>query len=309
MLSFAAKINDEKPADTYQNTVTMSVVSSPLQTTLTDIANMQDMTTSICEASSMYETKQLKDVRDGKYYWVTKLADNKCWMTQNLDLSKSKTLTSADSDVTSNYTPIYDTATIVDKTTILANNTGQRSWSLGNYRIINPTVSSDCGYKKSSAADCTSQFIAYNTPTLANNDENAHYILGNHYQWNTATAGTGGAIASGQAEGSICPKGWRLPESNATTAGSFGGFINADLIGTDVAKLTSAPYYFVRNGLVAQDENYLFRVAGSEGDYWSSTPAANGSGAYYLVFGGDSTIYPSINNNRSYGFSVRCIAR
>lgn len=31
MLSFAAKINNEKPSDTYQNTVTMSVVSSPYQ--------------------------------------------------------------------------------------------------------------------------------------------------------------------------------------------------------------------------------------------------------------------------------------
>ena len=312
MLSFAANIGADKPAGTYTNSVTMSVVSSPLEVSNEfGIDTMQEMTSSVCAGVAAGTTDQLRDTRDGKYYWVSKLADGKCWMTQNLDLdlSTSTALTPATSDVSTNWTPGYSTATQATSSTILADNTGQRSWSLGNYRITNPTTSNDCGYPKNDASQCTAQFTAYTTPTTQNKDANAHYILGNHYQWNAATAGTGGTISSGQATSSICPKGWKLPESNSTAVGSFGGLINAGSIGTDVAKLTSAPYYFVRGGDVNQNTSALFVYAGNYGYYWSSTPVSNGTNAYILLFGTTTSIYPSNNNVRQYGFSVRCIAR
>ena len=47
---------------------------------------MQEMTSEVCASTATGVSAQLKDVRDNKYYWVTKLADGKCWMTQNLDL-------------------------------------------------------------------------------------------------------------------------------------------------------------------------------------------------------------------------------
>ena len=312
MLSFAANIGADKPAGTYTNSVTMSVVSSPLEVSNEfGIDTMQEMTSSVCAGVAAGTTDQLRDTRDGKYYWVSKLADGKCWMTQNLDLdlSTSTALTPATSDVSTNWTPGYSTATQATSSTILADNTGQRSWSLGNYRITNPTTSNDCGYPKNDASQCTAQFTAYTTPTTQNKDANAHYILGNHYQWNAATAGTGGTISSGQATSSICPKGWKLPESNSTAVGSFGGLINAGSIGTDVAKLTSAPYYFVRGGDVNQSTRYLFEDAGNGGYYWSSTPRSNGSSAYFLTFGSTDFITPSNNATRRFGFSVRCIAR
>ncbi len=85
MLSFAANIGVDKPTGTYTNQAVLSVVSSPLKTAgLTSLANMQDMSSGVCAASLEGDSKQLKDIRDGKYYWVTKLADGKCWMTQNL---------------------------------------------------------------------------------------------------------------------------------------------------------------------------------------------------------------------------------
>ena len=65
---------------------------------------MQDMTTGICEAVSLVdeatETK-LVDVRDNKLYYVTKLQDGHCWMTQNLDLDldSSVALTSETTDL------------------------------------------------------------------------------------------------------------------------------------------------------------------------------------------------------------------
>ena len=90
---------------------------------LSSIANMQDMTPEVCAATTTpnrtattldtdgshagdpnyVPTKTLTDIRDNNTYTVSKLADGKCWMTQNLRIA-GKTLTSADSDVTANYT-------------------------------------------------------------------------------------------------------------------------------------------------------------------------------------------------------------
>lgn len=308
-LSFAANIGADKPAGTYTNSVTMSVVSSPLEIVgLTSLANMQDMTTAVCAASKSGDTAQLKDARDGKYYWVGKLTDGKCWMTQNLDLdlSTSKALTPSDSDVTVNWTPGYTTATSATSSTILASDTGQRSWNLGDYRIINPTTASSFGSGKNSAANCSSQFTAYATPVVADGDENAHYILGNHYQWNAVTAGTGGTISSGQAAGSICPKGWRLPTSGAS--GEFQVLVSAGNLGTFVANLNRAPYYFVRGGSVDQGSN-LFIYAGMNGTYWSSTPVSGSANNSYNLYFDANHFVVSATDARQGGRSVRCIAR
>ena len=70
---------------------------------LDNIANMQDMTPEICAKAQTHQTATLRDTRDGNTYTVAKLRDGKCWMTQNLRII-NKTLTPADSDVTSNYT-------------------------------------------------------------------------------------------------------------------------------------------------------------------------------------------------------------
>ncbi len=327
-LSFAAHIGNDKPADTYENEITLSVVSSPLEVVgLKGIASMQEMTPEICEASEVGDTKQLVDLRDDKSYWVKKMPDNGCWMVQNLDLDLGSSWPDArlsDYDVASTaYKPVA-TATIANAATVSNVNTGTRSWSLGDYVIINPESSSDCGSSKSSFAECPQQFsnIAGQTAstnpdfyvqngkkTAAGGEYDAHYLVGNHYQWNTATAGTGGTIISGQANGSICPKGWKLPESNVATAGSFGGLINAGSIDTDVAKLTSAPYYFVRSGYIQQTTDSLFYSAGDRGRYWSSTPNSSNSNAYNLYFAGTATVSPSTGSSRYYGNSIRCIAR
>ena len=87
------------------------------------ISTMQQMSTDICSATTTPKkesttldtdgshhgdpnyvpTKTLTDTRDNNTYTVSKLADGKCWMTQNLRII-NKTITPADSDVTSNYT-------------------------------------------------------------------------------------------------------------------------------------------------------------------------------------------------------------
>lgn len=130
LLSFAAKIGNTKPADTYENEVTLSVVSSPLEVSnVFGIETMQEMTSKICESvptptaftetgeiNADVPTAQLIDSRDGKSYWVAKLADGNCWMTQNLALDLDREtlpLNSASSDVSvgagAGYSPTHYT--------------------------------------------------------------------------------------------------------------------------------------------------------------------------------------------------------
>ena len=54
------------------------------QRTLMNIKYMQQMSDQICTNTKENKTKQLIGIRDGKSYWVTKLKDGNCWMTQNL---------------------------------------------------------------------------------------------------------------------------------------------------------------------------------------------------------------------------------
>ena len=48
------------------------------------ITTMQQMTADICKNAKENDSAQLTDTRDNKKYWVTKLKDGNCWMTQNL---------------------------------------------------------------------------------------------------------------------------------------------------------------------------------------------------------------------------------
>ena len=84
----------------------------------------------------------LSDIRDNKSYTVRKLADGRCWMTDNLYLVKTMTLTSANSNVTSNYaiTGISGTAAMADGK---AYDTGNTSY--GAYYTWNTAVAGGAG--------------------------------------------------------------------------------------------------------------------------------------------------------------------
>lgn len=176
---------------------------------LLDIVNMQDMTPEVCAKSAEGDTKRLVDTRDGKMYWVAKLADGNCWMTQNLDLdlSTSKTLTSADTNIPSNWTPKTSTTTTIsgyNSDTGKSYNPGDKYYE-GSYSASDPTT--------------------------------MHYHVGNYYQWSAATAGYTGTSQSTQ---SICPKGWTLPSQS-----QFQQLINSGLSGSN---FMNAPYYLLRGG-------------------------------------------------------------
>ncbi len=251
---------------------------------LSSLTNMTDLTPKICTDSPENDTKQLKDTRDNKTYWVTKLKDGNCWMTQNLDYNDpNSTKVSAPSgwtNTSATYRAYYDP---------------------GNYYYTNPSSWTACSNNGTGPSACTSS--GWST------SGDVHYHVGNYYSYVAATNGTGTSASSdgANASSSICPSGWKLPTSKVTTKGSFGGLTSAYGINSDATGATAlrnSPMYFIPGGLV-NSGNLL--SAGSYGYYWSST-AYNSDGAYYLYFNSGG-VYPSDYNNRYFGLSVRCLVQ
>ena len=124
---FGVKADTTLPSGAYEKNVVFTAIAHANppkpQKTIHSISAMQQMTPAICTATTTplatatqldtdgshhggpnyVPTKTLTDTRDNNTYTVSKLADGKCWMTQNLRIA-GKTLTPDDSDVTSNYT-------------------------------------------------------------------------------------------------------------------------------------------------------------------------------------------------------------
>ena len=290
---------------------------------------MQDMTPGGCAISNEGDTKRLIDKRDGKYYWVAKLADGNCWMTQNLDLDlDGRTLTPDDSDVSSDWN--FDTgAADTGGGWYTAANQGSgsgstddddniQSWDLGEYVWKTPNNSGFCypntnfsHYSCSSYWQSTSGMTAMTElrtdgVAVSGDTYDAHYLVGNYYSWPAATAGSGNDTAySGIAADSICPAGWRLPTHTGT--GSFSRLISAYDIGdnaTGGTVIVGAPLYFVRGSSVSPGHN--LGNAGREGGYWSNHGYTT-SYAYGLDFD-SSGVNASYYDRRFYAYSVRCVA-
>ena len=273
-----------------------------------------------CDSLAQGATTALTDERDGNTYAVAKLADNKCWMIENLRL--------ADKD--SNYNDINLSSTNTHNPSLPLNN----SWYYMNQQdtlttsnhlsttsdptSTNPdtawcmTNSSDC-YDQSMLATNNTTFFTNNT-TSSYDAESDVYSYGNYYNWYSATAGHGkyGSSygSSYTAPGDICPAGWHLPTGKDAT-GDFGvldiaiGGTGADQSTTEASNRWRAyPNNFVYSGNVPGSS---INDRNSYGYYWSSS-ASNDIGAYLLRFGIFS-VYPGAHGFTKYsGRVVRCVA-
>ena len=204
-------------------------------------------------------------------------------MTQNLRIGTSAiTLTSADSDVSSNFT-IPASAIQISGTTDWGYNEA-RVYNSGNTWIAPTSQGNNATVNTAGTPPSQSQYV------------------GNYYNWYTATAGSGTqTIASGNATHSICPKGWRLPLSSDFTV-----LTNALGAGNNAAGswiMQSSPNYFILSGYYDKG----LRTLGSGGG-WTSSTASRVEHSYYLSF---TTSSVSLQDGlyRAYGFSVRCVAR
>ena len=325
-LAFGANVTNDLAPDSYSGTVVVSVVANPAEvSSLTELTFMQDISPAVCQNSPAGATKQLTDTRDGKKYWVAKLEDGNCWMLQNLDLdlAPARPLTPADSDVSRVWTP--DTAT---STTIFNSNdeTATLSYDPGLYLKSNPTAFNEYCTSSTSLADPSCQSagfvdvsnrIAATTPDaelLTDQTYDAHYLVGNYYQWNAATAGTGVTTTAATAESdadapdSICPRGWQLPVAGPddnTTSGSFYELLGHYDLTTSShnGAIASSPLYLQYSGYIYQGQIYQ---AGYTGRYWSSTVSPANHIAYSLYF--SNSVAPTDYYFYFNGFPVRCLA-
>ena len=349
-LAFGAKIGTDLPTGEYTNKVVVSVIANPeTVTSLTQLTYMQEMTGDICKTSPEHAEKQLIDDRDGNSYFVTKMKDGNCWMTQNLALNIDSTNGVLASNATgtgtfewkgagdgTNNLPKTTETTVPAAVSGGGSQTDTRSWNLGKYVLSNPSDGTSCTVNTGESISKCTRFIdvsdssvwkptfqatkdasgnitAYD-PTAHTYD--AHYLIGNYYQFNTATAGTGAAVTTdgANAAASICPSGtggnWVLPLSgtmNNNVSGSFYNLLikyNAASGAEGASNIISLPLAFVRSGYVNLNAGMAYGV--SRYLYGWSRAAESLAGAYSLGVN-PTEVYPSANNYRWNGFPLRCL--
>lgn len=312
---------------------------------------MQDMNSGICAVVELLDSSiQAVDIRDNKVYWITKLRDGKCWMTQNLDLDldSSVTYTHADTDLgwgsdtaTTSWTPANatiklnaDGKTFSSLGTTDADNNVPKSLDVGDYYYAGfdgtnllPSVTTNY---LTIAKDSNGDVINSNNnrvyfsidPNRVNGGTHEH--LGNYYNWSAAVASndTSGYTSStydnidNNPQNSICPAGWRLPTislegpsyTEVETKNELARLVylyNGDSYEINSsAKLEPSPLFFARGGYVERDR---LRFTGNYGYYWSSTVSDSSNAA--LLYFSNTVVRPSINGDRYFGRSVRCVAR
>ncbi|MBR0467993.1 hypothetical protein IJJ53_03805 [Candidatus Saccharibacteria bacterium] len=253
------------------------------------------------------ESVQAIDIRDGRQYWVTRLADGHIWMTQNLDLDldPAKPLTSNNTDLTDHsLTGAYADDYNYDP------NTGITTWTPERKTIDfqNTTVT---GWTN----DNSNPYSANKTDST----ETGHASLGNYYNWTAAIASNNSSSLTqdtlnniaNNPKNSICPKGWRLPtisSQSETGSGSTNEFArlnylyNGNKTDTD-AGLISQPVYFRKAGNIWSTSYANLNTVSHN---WSST-YYNSTKAYEFYF--LSSEVGKQNLDRVLGFSVRCVAR
>ena len=269
---------------------------------------MQDMDSGICGSVTGYDeptTAKLVDIRDNKLYYVTKLKDGNCWMTQNLALDLET--------IPTNVAPL------TSENTDLNDNSLSGAYKLG-YTYENNTLTwKPANATRSFTSTSVSGWTKSNTaPSSARKTDGilaGHTATGNYYNWSAAIASNSSGSywsdtyndVSKNPQNSICPKGWRLPTISSVAANNEFAKLNNLYNGgstTDGASLSSFPLFLVLAGFTAPN---LYQLS-TRGYYYSST-VTNSSTSYYMNFYNNAVVPNANTNNRSDGFSLRCLAR
>ncbi len=269
------------------------------------------------------------DLRDGKSYWIAKLGDSKCWMTQNLDfnLTSGVALNSTTSDLkvindqegyynaASGYSTsdgvIYWTpnrSTTNSLSNMLHSATAQASFDSGNWYWT------DTWYDSSNASaedflDPNYSGTHFSTTPFQGNGLHGH--VGNYYNYTAAVAmnSTSSEYYSDRMPNSICPAGWQLPNvheedwnlDDFTNLWNKYG-ISMGSISSDVA-LTAAPFYLVRGSDIY---NKNLEEGGKTGYYFTNGPDSSLAGGIYFYTGWLS--YGNDWYTKYEAASVRCIS-
>ena len=287
--------------------------TEPIYPFMQDVANWSNT-----RLPNVGNSIQAIDQRDGKKYWVTRLADGNVWMTQNLDfnINSNTILNSTTTDLNAIYNSStgqyaeYDTG-YTESNNIIYWTPASTAITIGfqNTGPVTGWINSNTEPYSASKTDST---------------ETGHASLGNYYNWTAAIASNNSSSLtqntlsdiSKNPKNSICPKGWRLPtisNQSEIISGSTNEFARLNYIynsnsSTTDSGLITSPLYFVKSGNVYVGNLGQFGIRGS---YWSSTPGGVDAGqikSYFLEFE-SSKVQTAGSYYRVNGRSVRCVAR
>ena len=247
------------------------------------VGNMQNWTG--CDNLNINDVTALRDIRDNQVYAVAKLADGNCWMIENLRLD----FTTAD---------------------VTTSNTDNPSADFISTNIANIKNGTDTQFWKQSTRFIKE--LSFDPSDISGGT----YGYGVKYNWYTAVAGTVNG-SSDTGTGSICPKGWGLPDFiypekmdyvNLVTKSSgtnmefddeqYGEYVNSAESSIDIRS------YPINNVYAGYNYRYYMqRYRDYQGLYWSSNRTT------LLI--DYNMIIPNVSGDvgsPEAGQSIRCIA-
>ena len=290
---------------------------------------MQDGTSAICASVGTGQTGTLIDTRDSQIYSVGKLADNRCWMIENLNLAGGTALSAGDTDVTSEYIDGFATGGNLTKT--------------GNAIILPASATKNSDNNKLTDS---SQFSDDSNAYVFNSNNKTNCGVGgqntpcySYYSYIAATLGgkqADGATAETRdgynAAASICPKNWKLPTSTTSNARpttnsnwktgdwyalatAYGVNLKNSYRNYDPNSDALVPNIFYDKAGPGATPNFLVAgyyssgsfYDGDRGRYWSATLSSSAF-AYTFVFSSDSgAVNLAYSDGYGFGHVVRCL--
>ena len=278
-----------------------------------------------CASMSTGDILALADERDDNVYMVAKLADDRCWMTENLRLvlgsagtdENDKTIVGAVSVIDGSVSALNILNTNNPSTDFLHASDFHDEWQQytreNSYEKINfGTTNLDRSVEAS--------YNGIATYGWGIHQESSWYSYGVMYDWYAATAGRGLVVNrnySDAVSGDICPSGWHL--SLGTSNGEIAN------LKTNVTSLTEFPNNFTYSGIYYTNGDKtssssstssslsVYSAAmyrGEQGYYWLSNPASVGTSGYAsgAVYYTRNTGYEGLGSmDRLRAAAVRCL--
>lgn len=296
-LTFASKINYQKPSGTYS--LDLNFKALPVITTYT----MQDIPSDICTADPTIVT----DARDGSSYTIARLADNNCWMLDNLrlDLTDERVQSKLSSTNTNATDEILD---------YLINGGGSspypamgvsKDWTSSSQNVYNIPYIAVSGVNDNGSSWDRDDIVSVKYGEGAGK-------IGVYYNYCAASAGSycyAKNSGVGGAEYDVCPAGWRMP-----TGGENGEYrtLCADYKGSGCSTQDEDASALLTRDALSASLTGLFQdgVADRQNiiaGYWSSTEYGNNNMYTFVVT--SEYIIPANQNARYRGFSVRCLLK
>ena len=280
--------------------------------------DMQGMTPEICGSVTVIDDAyRALDIRDNKLYFITKLQDGKCWMTENLDFNFTQgvAISNTDTDLNSktSWTPTRSTITAVNYST--GGITGFSGTNTAPISVDGGDWYSDLEWTDQCSKIYTCSHFNDTVPTSLD-DEKHHGHVGTFYNWAAAIAENNANTDYlntnfNMAPDSVCPKGWKLP----SMVGEFTPKIDStqefaymnsfyDLKNNTDRGTFGAPVYLIRFGKAYYEFNFA-----ENGYYWSNTAFYSVSSYYAHIDSVGGPTGNTVRSDKGNAQPVRCIAR